>query len=73
MPHKSWDCGLPKGIPLPEDGEAVMELEMQTADDYDLGQTQYGHRRVIVTGTATFMVQESKAICWQEDLIFSLN
>ncbi len=49
IPHKNWNCGLPNGIPIPEDGDTVMELEMQTADDYDLGQTQYGHRRVIVT------------------------
>ncbi len=51
IPHRSWDCSMPEGIPSPENGELVLEADMTLGNIYDMGQTQYGRRHVIeVTG-----------------------
>jgi hypothetical protein len=44
IPHGSWTCGMPDGIPPPTTGELVFEATAQLGEIYDLGQTQYGHR-----------------------------
>jgi hypothetical protein len=44
VPHASWDCGMPAGIPPTAGGELVLEATAQVGEVYDLGQTQYGHR-----------------------------
>ena len=53
VPHESWPCGLPGGIPSPETGTllftAVMPLERVAA----IGRTQYGRRQVVVTQQGT--------------------
>ena len=48
VPHDSWPCGLPSGIPSPENGILVFEAEMTLDRVADIGQTQYGRRRVAV-------------------------
>lgn len=48
VPHESWSCGLPQGIPLPERGTLVFEAEMTLDRVADLGRTQYGRRQVAV-------------------------
>ena len=55
VPHESWSCGLPGGIPNPESGTPVFEAEMTLDRVADVGQTQYGRRRVAVVqgGTLT--------------------
>jgi hypothetical protein len=47
VPDPSWHCNLPDGIPVPDSGELVFEAELRTGAILDLGQTQYGARRVI--------------------------
>jgi hypothetical protein len=47
IPHASWDCGLPKGIPAPANGQLVFEANMTLGQIYDMGQTQYGRRHLI--------------------------
>lgn len=47
VPHSSWDCGMPEGIPAPEDGEFVFEVTFNLGEVHDLGQTQYGRRHLI--------------------------
>jgi hypothetical protein len=55
VPHESWSCGLPGGIPSPESGTLVFEAAMTLDRVADIGQTQYGRRRVAVAegGTLT--------------------
>jgi hypothetical protein len=55
VPHESWSCGLPDGIPRPEVGSLVFEAEMKLDRVADIGRTQYGRRHVAVVqgGTLT--------------------
>jgi hypothetical protein len=55
VPHESWSCGLPGGIPRPEGGTLVFEAEMKLDRVADIGRTPYGRRQVAVVqgGTLT--------------------
>ena len=53
VPHESWSCGLPGGIPRPETGTLVFEAEMTLDRVADVGQTQYGRRQVAVVQGGT--------------------
>jgi hypothetical protein len=48
IPHPAWDCGLPQGIPSPEAGLLVLEIEIPLDRAAEVGATQYGMRRVAV-------------------------
>ena len=48
IPHATWDCGMPQGIPNPEGGRLLFEIEIPLERTVDVGQTQYGLRRVAV-------------------------
>jgi len=48
IPHQTWDCGMPEGIPSPEAGRVVLEIEIPLERAVDVGRTQYGVRRVAV-------------------------
>jgi hypothetical protein len=48
IPHASWDCGMPDGIAPPETGDLVLAIEIPLERAIDVGQTQYGMRRVAV-------------------------
>ncbi|HET8699503.1 MAG TPA: DUF3237 family protein [Gammaproteobacteria bacterium] len=48
IPHSTWDCGMPDGIPSPETGDLAFELEIPLERVFDVGKTQYGMRRVAV-------------------------
>ncbi len=53
IPHKSWTCGMPAGIPQPEKGVLVFEANMKLDMIYNLGKTQYGQRQVFVVQSGT--------------------
>ena len=55
VPHESWSCGMPAGIPAPETGMLVFTAEMPLERVADIGRTQYGRRQVAVAqqGTVT--------------------
>jgi len=55
VPHESWPCGLPGGIPNPETGTLLFTAVMPLERVADIGRTQYGRRQVVVTqqGTVT--------------------
>jgi hypothetical protein len=53
VPHASWSCGLPAGIPIPESGTLVFQAEMKLERVDDLGRTQYGRRQVAVVQEGT--------------------
>jgi hypothetical protein len=48
LPHATWDCGMPQGIPRPEAGRLVLEIEVPLERAIDVGRTQYGMRRVAI-------------------------
>src|ERR1051325_671827 len=48
VPHDSWPCGLPGGIPAPESGTLVFQADLKLARVVDVGNTQYGGRQVVV-------------------------
>ena len=48
VPNKSWPCGMPEGIPVPERGVPVLVATMKLDQVYDVGKTPYGHREVFV-------------------------
>ena len=55
VPHESWTCGLPDGIPSPESGSLAFQAELKLERVADIGRTQYGRRRIAVVqgGTMT--------------------
>jgi hypothetical protein len=55
IPDKSWDCGMPDGIPPPDSGVLVFQATTTLGQIYDIGTTQYGHRTLteINGGTVT--------------------
>jgi hypothetical protein len=54
IPHSSWTCGMPAGIPPPEAGTLVFEAAFTLGEIHDVGVTQYGQRYLteIKGGTA---------------------
>jgi hypothetical protein len=51
IPHASWTCGMPDGIPPPKSGQLVFDADFKVGEIYDVGETQYGHRHQIdITG-----------------------
>jgi hypothetical protein len=55
IPHESWTCGLPAGIPSPESGPLIFQAEMTLDRVIGVGRTQYGRRQaaVVQQGTLT--------------------
>ncbi|MFO1477596.1 MAG: DUF3237 family protein [Verrucomicrobiota bacterium] len=53
VPSKAWPCGMPEGIPVPECGVPVLEVNLQLGQVYDLGKTPFGHRNVFVVREGT--------------------
>jgi hypothetical protein len=48
IPHATWDCGMPDGIPSPEAGSLVFELTLPLERVAAMGRTPYGERRIAV-------------------------
>ena len=61
VPHESWSCGLPDGIPRPEGGTLLFEAEMTLDRVADIGRTQYGRRQVAVVQGGTLTGQRLMA------------
>lgn len=53
VPHASWTCGMPQGIPPPALGSMAFRAEFAVTTDRDVGDTQYGKRRILEFGTGT--------------------
>jgi hypothetical protein len=55
VPHESWTCGLPAGIPDPDNASLIFQAELKLDRVIDVGRTQYGRRQVGVVqeGTVT--------------------
>jgi hypothetical protein len=48
IPHSAWDCGMPDGIPNPERGSLIFEIALPLGRAAEIGQTQFGNRRIAV-------------------------
>jgi len=48
LPHATWDCGMPQGIPSPESGSLVFEIELPLERAVAIGRTPYGARHVAI-------------------------
>ena len=53
VPHQSWPCGMPGGIPCPETGTLLFTAVMPLERVADIGRTQYGRRQVAVAQQGT--------------------
>jgi uncharacterized protein DUF3237 len=53
VPHSSWNCGMPEGIPNPESGALIFEAELKLDRVADIGKTPYGNRQVAVVQDGT--------------------
>jgi len=47
VPDPSWTCGMPEGIPAPTSGKLVFSATLQLGATHDVGNTQFGHRRIL--------------------------
>jgi hypothetical protein len=54
VPHPSWNCGMPEGIPSPETGSLLFEAAMNVHAVHRLGRTPFGTRQVTVIQDGTF-------------------
>jgi hypothetical protein len=73
VPHEFWSCGLPDGIPRPEAGTLVFEVEMTLDRVADIGRTQYGRRQVAVVQGGTLTGQRLSGSIMTGALDFELT
>ncbi len=53
VPDPGWACGMAEGIPSPTRGELAFTITLDISDTRDVGDTPYGHRRLLeVSGGA---------------------
>jgi hypothetical protein len=48
VPHESWNCDMPEGIPAPESGALIFEAAMKLQRVVNAGKTPYGNRQVAI-------------------------
>jgi hypothetical protein len=73
VPHKSWACGMPDGIPKPEKGTLLFETEMKVDQVYDVGKTQYGKRQAVVVHGGEITGEKIKGTVMSGGLDFQLT
>jgi hypothetical protein len=54
VPDKTWDCGMPGGIPNPESGTLIFQAEVKLGNVWNVGKTPFGNRRVAVAQEGVF-------------------
>jgi hypothetical protein len=47
IPDPGWACGMADGIPSPKQGQLVFSVTLQISATHDVGNTPYGHRRLL--------------------------
>lgn len=72
IPHKSWPCGMPAGIPVPERGVLVFEAVMRLDQIHDMGTTPYGHRTAYVAKEGTVSGEKIQGTVMPGGLDFQL-
>ena len=61
IPHASWTCNMPDGIPAPGSAPVVFTAALTISNIRELGQTQFGRRQLIELGAGTFDGPKLKA------------
>lgn len=73
IPHQSWPCGMPEGIPVPEHGVPVLEADMKLDQVYEVGRTPYGRRTVFVIQGGTVSGEKINGSVMAGGLDFQLS
>jgi len=73
IPHKSWPCGMANGIPYPESGVPIFEVNIKLEQIYNLGKTQYGQRQVFVVQSGTISSTKLNASVMPGGIDFQLD
>jgi hypothetical protein len=73
VPDSSWTCGMPDGIPKPENGVLVFEAQMNLDKVYEVGKTLYGLRKVFVVRDGTISSDKIQASVMPGGLDFQLT
>jgi hypothetical protein len=47
VPDPDWACGMADGIPAPTQGQLAFSVAFQISATHDVGDTPYGHRRLL--------------------------
>ncbi|MBN1605807.1 MAG: DUF3237 family protein [Polyangiaceae bacterium] len=47
VPDPDWACGMADGIPAPTKGQLAFSITLQVSAIHDVGNTPYGHRRLL--------------------------
>ena len=61
VPHASWTCGMPEGIPSPTGAPVVFTATLTVTNIRDLGKTPIGKRQLVELGAGTFDGPKLKA------------
>jgi hypothetical protein len=73
IPHKSWSCGMPEGIPVPERGVPVFEAVIKLDQAHDIGPTPYGQRKAFVFQDGTVSGEKINGSVMPGGLDFQLS
>lgn len=73
VPDASWDCGMPKGIPVPESGTLLFTAEIALRELCDVGKTPFGKRDVFITGEGKITSERVKASVLSGSLDYQLK
>ncbi len=73
VPHQSWTCGMPDGIPVPESGIVIFEARMKLNQVYNVGKTQFGQRQVLVVQDGSVTGDKIQGVVLPGGLDFQLT
>jgi hypothetical protein len=73
IPHAAWNCQMADGIPFPDTGKLVFEIDMKIDQAYDVGTTPYGKRDAYVIQGGTVKGEKIDATVMSGGLDFQLT
>ena len=73
LPHAAWNCQMAGGIPSPDAGKPVFEIDMKIDQAYDVGTTPFGKRDAYVIQGGTVKGAKIDATVMAGSLDFQLT
>jgi hypothetical protein len=73
IPHTAWNCQMADGIPSPDAGKLVFEIDMKIDQAYDVGTTPFGKRDAYVIQGGTVKGEKIDATVMSGGLDFQLT
>jgi hypothetical protein len=73
IPHAAWNCQMADGIPSPDAGKLVFEIDMKIDQAYDVGTTPFGKRDAYVIQGGTVKGARIDAAVMSGGLDFQLT